>query len=78
MNRVKALSILHEISEILEGTISFSQLSLGSNSEVFKNNDGYEIKMKCEFDKECWERVKPILKRNSLTLKVTDGFVIIS
>jgi hypothetical protein len=77
MNRSEAVAVLHEIYDLLKESVTMNQVSLDDKSQLVKNGNGYEIKMQCIFDEDCWDGVKPILERHGLGMRLADGFVII-
>ncbi len=77
INRTKAIEVIHEIYEVLKETVSMSQVSLESKSQIVENSDGFEIKMRCAFENDSWECIKPILQNHGLRMKIEDGAVIV-
>jgi hypothetical protein len=77
MKKQEALAVLREIYDVLRETVTMNQVSLNDKTQLVENSHGYEIKMQCQFDSDCWDGVKPLLKKHSLGMKVADGFVII-
>jgi hypothetical protein len=71
------MAVLHEIAEKIRESVSISQISLESKSQVVENFQGFEIKIRCVFESGSWQCVKPILERHCLGLKVEDEFVIV-
>jgi len=77
MNRSEAIAVLREIYDLLKESVTVNQVSLDDKSQLVKNGNGYEIKMQCAFDKDCWDGVEQILERHGLGMRVADDLVII-
>jgi len=77
MNRSEAIAVLHEIYDLLKESVTVNHVSLDDKSQLVKNGNGYEIKMQCAFDKDCWDGVEQILERHGLGMRLVDDFVII-
>ena len=81
MDKQEALAVMHEILDVLKESVLITRVSLdGRRSHVFKDdeNGDYSIRIRCDFEAGCWNGVKPILERHGLSMKVADGFVVIS
>ncbi len=76
MDRSKALAVFREITKVLNQSVAMNQVSLDDRSAT-EDGSGFEIKIKCDFDKHAWICVKPILEKHRLGMKVTDDYVII-
>ena len=77
MNKSEALDVLHEIKEALGESGSVTCVSLDGSQVSHIFTGGYGIRMKCELDSNSREIVKGIVKKNNLTMKEENGYVIL-
>ena len=79
MDRTEALTLMYEVIDALSGSFFPSYVSSDADPQVVENEaaNGFSIKMKCELNAECWERVKPVLDRHGYKIKVSNDFVVI-
>ena len=76
MDRVEALSVLHEILEVCKESVLMNSVSLDS-SPTSSLSKGYVIKINCILDSASKQYIEPILKKHRLFLKESEGFVVI-
>ena len=75
MDRAEALAVLHEILEECKESVSMNGVSLENPS--ISPSRGHQIKINCTLDITSKQCIEPILKKYRLSLKETEGFVII-
>jgi hypothetical protein len=64
--------------EVLRESVIMNLISLDSSrSELVKGDNGFEIRIQCNFEENCWDSVKPILHKHDLSIRVADGYVTI-
>ena len=64
--------MLHEIAEALQDLVVINFVSLKPVKPK-----SFEIRMNCDFNRDSWSCVKPILQKHSLQMKVGDRIVTI-
>jgi len=76
MDRAEALVLLHEILEACKESITMNSVSL-DNPSISSTSKSYQIKINCNFDSTSKQCIAPILKKHELSLKESEGFVVI-
>jgi hypothetical protein len=76
MDRAEALAVLHEILDLCKEFITMNSVSLDDVS-ISSPSKRYEIKLNCTLDSSSKESIAPILKKHNLSLKESEGFVVI-
>jgi hypothetical protein len=75
MDRGEALAVLHEILDASKESIMMNSVSL-ENPPVSPSR-GHQIKINCTLDSTSKQCIEPILKKHKLSLKESEGFVVI-
>ena len=76
MDRAEALVVLHEILEACKESITMNSVSL-DNPPISSTSKSYQIKINCNLDSTSKQCIAPILKKHELSLKESEGFVVI-
>jgi hypothetical protein len=75
MDRSEALAVLHEILKECKESVTMNSISL--DNPPISPSRGHQIKINCTLDNTSKQCIEPILKKHELSLKETEGFVII-
>ncbi len=79
MDKSEAAAVMHEIYDAIGESVCINSISLDDlDSLIVKGDKGYQIKMKCSLDNHSRRTIKPIIEKNHLTLKESNGYVLIS
>ena len=76
MDRMEALAVLHEISEVCSDSVIMNSVSL-DNPTISPAPRDYQIKIKCTLDSSSKQTIDSVLKKHKLFLKESEGFVVI-
>jgi hypothetical protein len=77
MNKAEALAVLHEIYDALKESVTIDCISLDGSQVSHISTGGYQVKMKCELDNISRDVIKGIVKRNNLSMKEQNGYIIL-
>jgi hypothetical protein len=77
MHKSEAFAVLHEFYAACKESVTSSNVSLDSSQVSHIFTGGYEIKMKCELDSFSRHILQGVIKRNNLTMREQNGYVIL-